>query len=176
MNKKLLLLASVTIIALLPACAQVKKIYAYKQASIPGIQPKLITLEGGESQQLPARKETYNYWFYTGVSKNEKIDVTSLWISGKKYNVKNEPVNNLPVIKVNYTAASVNDTVIMVPVTRNAVMLTYPSGEANDSVYLSKYLSSLVNKYELVIAYKWKGKKYYTFKKTIIALAPEAHQ
>jgi hypothetical protein len=174
MNKRIQLLAFVTIIALLPACAQVKKVYAYKQASIPGIQPKLITQEEGVSQQLPVRKETFNYWFYIGVSKNEKIEVNSLWISGKKYNVKNEPVNKLPVIKINYTAASENDTVIMVPVTRNAVMLTYPSGEVNDSVNPSKYLTSLIIKNELVIAYLWKGKKYYTVKKMITVLAPEA--
>ena len=176
MNKKLLLLASVIIIALLPACAQVKKIYAYKQASIPGIQPKLITREGGESQQLPVRKETFNYWFYIGFSKNEKIDVTGIWISGKKYSVKTESVNNLPVIKINYTAASENATVVMVPVTRNAVMLAYPSGEAKDSEHLSKYLSNLVNKHELVIAYLWRGKKYYAVKKLITVLAPEAQQ
>ena len=96
MNKKLLLLVSVTFIVLFPACAQVKKIYAYKQASIPGIQPGLITQEGGESIQVPARrKATFNYWFYTGFSKNEKIEVTALWISGKKYSVKSEPVNRL---------------------------------------------------------------------------------
>lgn len=176
MNKKLLLLSSVFIIALFPACAQVKKIYAYKQASIPGIQPKLITSEGGETQQLPVRKETFNYWFYLSYSKHDKIDVTGLWISGKKYNFKSEPVNNLPVIKVNYTAASENDTVIMVPFIRNAVMLVYPKGEIKDSASVSTYFSTLVNKYELVIAYLWKGKKYYTTKRTITALAPEARQ
>ncbi len=175
MNKKLLLLISFTIILLSPAFGQLKKVYAYKQASLPGIQPRVTTEEGGGNKQRAERKETFNYWFYISFSKKEKITVTGLWISGKRFTVKSEPITELPVKKINYTAASANDTITMVPFTRNAVMLTYPSGMANDTTPVSKYLLNLVNHNELVIVYFWKGKKYYAVKKMISTLAPEAH-
>ena len=174
MNKKLLVLVSIKILVLLPAMAQVKKVYAYKQASIPGIQPRTITAEGGSPTQLPERKATYNYWFYVSHIKTTGINITALWIGGKKYSAKTETISKLPVIKINYTAASADDTVTLVPATKNAITLTYPAGEDNKPENISKYLSNLINTHELVIAYYWKGRKYYAVKNLITRLTPEA--
>jgi hypothetical protein len=176
MNKKILLLFSTTIIFLLPVPAQLtyplKKLYAYKQAGIPGIQPG-VTGEAGDKQK-GKRKESFNYWFYLVFSKSGMINITGLWLSGKKFTVKTEPITELPVKKINYTSASGNDTVTLVPFTKNAVLLTYPAGEDKDTAAVSKYLSDLVSKNELVITYYWKGKKFYKVSRKITVLDPEA--
>jgi hypothetical protein len=177
MNKKILLLLSTAIVFLLPASSQaiypLKKLYAYKQAGIPGIQPE-VTGEAGNKQKME-RKETFNYWFYLVFSKSEIINITELWLSGKKFTAKTESIKELPVKKINYTSDSGNDTVTLVPFTKNAVLLTYPAGEDKDPAAVSKYLSDLVSNNELVITYYWKGKRFYKVSRKITLLKPEAH-
>ena len=139
----------------------IKKIHAYRQATVPGIPP------AGNAE----RKPTYNYWIY--VENSEKISVADIWISGKRFSVQTEPVTKTPVIKHNYDGSSGVDTVILVPESRYNVMLVYPSGKIKDSSIGSKYVSGLLKKSELVIGYFWKGKKYFAPVKAFISLEPD---
>jgi hypothetical protein len=177
MKKKFFLLIVVITTASL-AIAQsgmpVRKIHAYKQASIPGILPVIIDSEGNKIRE--ERKLSYNYWFYIEVKKTDKISIADLWIAGKRYSAKTETVDRLPVEKIIYTAATNNDTVLLAPVTSNKVLLTYPATGLKDSVIRSKYLSDLISENELVIGYFWKGKKYFRAVKTLKTLEPEARQ
>lgn len=176
MNKKILLFIAPVILFLVPAPAQeknpVQKIYAYKQAGIPGIRPD-VNKENGVSQRQEL-KESFNYWFYLVLQKSENIQITEIWLSGKKFTVKAEPIKELPVKKINYTSSPGNDTMILVPFTKNEVWLTYPAGEASDTTTTSKYFSSLVNRYELVIVYYRKDKRFYKLSRKIKVLEPEA--
>ena len=144
----------------------IKKIYAYRQATVPGIPP------AGNAE----RKPTYNYWIYIETLKSEKISVADIWISGKRFSVKTEPVTKTPVMKINYYAANGTDTVILVPETKYNVMLIYPSEKIKDSSIGSKYVSGLIKKSELVIGYFWKGKKYFAPVKAFISLEPDISQ
>jgi hypothetical protein len=67
-----------------------------------------------------------------------------------------------------------NDTTTMVPVTKNKVILVYPSGASkiNDS----KYALNLARLNELVVRYVWKNKIYYTTLKKLKELAPDVRQ
>ena len=174
MNKKILILLSSAILFFVPVFSQVKsplkKLYAYKQASVSGVKPS-VTAENQKAKQ----SETYSYWFYLVFPESEEISVTEIWLSGKKFAVKSEPVKELPVKKINYTDASGKSAVTMVPFTKNAVLLTYPAAEANDPGAISKYFSDLISTYELVITYYWKGKKFYRIAKKITVLEPEVH-
>ena len=162
-------LALYTVIAVcITATAQIKpvikKIFAYRQTTVPGIPP------AGNAE----RKPTYNYWIYIENSgKSEKFSVADIWISGKRFSVKTEPVTKTPVMKLNYNGASRVDTVILVPESRYNVMLIYPSGKIRDSSIGSKYVSGLIKKSELVIGYFWKGKKYFAPIKAFISLEPD---
>lgn len=139
----------------------IKKIFAYRQATVPGIPP------AGNAE----RKPTYNYWIY--IENSEKISVADIWISGKRFSVKTEPVTKTPVMKINYNGSSGVDTVTLVPASRYNVMLIYPSGKIKDSSIGSKYVSGLIKKSELVIGYFWKGKKYFAPIKAFISLEPD---
>ena len=170
MNKKIFLLFISVMLFLVPVFSQsnspLKKLYAYKQGSASGVKPGL------SDRAVTKQSGTYNYWFYLVFPASEKLSVTEIWLSGKKFSVKAEPINDLPVKRINNIDASGNDTMILVPFTKNAVLLTYPAAVVNDSVQVSKYFSDLLRSYELVITYYCKGRKYYKVAKKITVLEP----
>ena len=155
--------------------AQVKKVYAYKQASIPGILPASEENDIKESNnpKRAERKQNYNYWFYLSIPKTDKIIVTGLWIDGKQYDLKSETITNLPVKKIVFTGLEKNDTTIMAPATANKIILVYPVAEKPG---YSKYALTLTKTNELVIRYTSKAKTHYTTVKKIKELAPDVRQ
>jgi len=144
----------------------VKKLHGYKQASIPGILPT------GKTKP----KQSFSYWFYLEIDKTEKINVTGLWIGGIPHDIKAETITGFPVKKIVFTGMEKNDTTIMVPFTKNKVMLVYPSGESRDTIIRSKYINNLAQVNELVVRYTWKNKTYYTTLKKLKELNPDVRQ
>ena len=154
----------------------VKKVYGYKQASIPGILP-----DDAEEHDIKAkdakktvRKQTYNYWFYLEYPRNEKITITGLWVSNVRFDATIETITQLPVKKIVFTGMDKNDTTVMVPATKNNVLLVYPSGE--NKVNDSKYALNLARVNELVIRYTWKKSTYYSTIKKLKELNPDVRQ
>jgi hypothetical protein len=154
----------------------VKKIYGYKQASIPGILPTYSEENDTHPTGKTKRKQNYNYWFYLEILKTEKINITGLWISGIPHDIKAETINSLPVRKIIFTGVDQNDTTILIPATKNKVMLVYPSGESKDKRISSNYIKQLTKANELVIRYTWKNKTYYTTVKKLKELSPDVQQ
>ena len=152
----------------------IKKIHAYKQASIPGIKPAIPNDDENKLQN--SKPASNNYWIYVEISRFSKVFITDIWITGTRLKVKSETITDLPVIKIDYLAVSGMDTIILVPATANKVILISPKGFHTGSFSASKYLTDLVSKNELVIGYLFKGKKYFKALKTIIMLEPEARQ
>lgn len=171
MNKKKSLLAFIAFCFLSPGFSQakcpVKKIYSYKQASIPGIQPGEI--ENGSKE----RKETFNYWFYITLSESKSISIDHIWINGAKFSAKAEVIETSPVIKIIYTSGMDNNSIELVPKTKNKVILIYPSGLNRDTELLSKKMMKKISKNELVINFTYKGKNRSIRKKMIRVLNPE---
>lgn len=171
MKKKVLISFICLFVVITSGFAQVKKVYAYKQASIPGIIPSSDENDIKEpGSKKIERKQNYNYWFYLSILKTEKITVTGLWIDGKQYDIKSEMITKLPVKKIVFTGLDKNDTTIMVPVTNNKVLLVYPGAEKTDD---SKYALNFARINELVIRYTSKGKTHYITVKKIKELIPD---
>ena len=158
----------------------VKKVYAYKQASIPGILPdhsEENDIKEKDGAKKVERKQNYNYWFYLEMPKAEKINITGLWISGIRHDIKAEIMIDLPVRKIIFTGLDKNDTTIMVPVTKNKIILVYPSGESKvESKVIPHQVFSPIRENELVVSYTSKGKFFYTSIKTIRELNPDVRQ
>jgi hypothetical protein len=152
----------------------VKKIYGYKQASIPGILPKYSEENNIGSSGKTKPKLNYNYWFYLEFPKTEKINITGLWISGIRHDIKTDTITDLPIRKIIFTGMEKNDTILMVPVTKNKIILVYPSGESK--AHDSKYALNLAQMNELVIRYVRKYKTYYTSIKKLKELDPDLRQ
>lgn len=152
----------------------VKKVYGYKQASIPGILPDY----SGENDIQPSAKakpkQNYNYWFYLEFPKTEKINITGLWISGIRHDIKADTITDLPVRKIIFTGIEKNDTTIMVPATKNKIIVVYPSGESKSDD--SRHALNLARQNELVVRYVWKNKIYYSTMKKLKELDPDVRQ
>jgi hypothetical protein len=174
MNKKIfisLFLLIIIVSGFTQVKPPVKKIYGYKQASIPGILPDYSEENDIKPSAKTKPRQNFNYWFYLEFPKNEKIDVTGLWISGIRHDIKTDTITDLPVTKIVFTGMQKNDTTIMVPVTKNKIILVYPSGESK--LDDSKYALHLAHLNELVVRYVWKNKTYYTTMKKLKQLHPD---
>ena len=172
MNKRAFISFICLFAILISSCAQVKKVYAYKQASIPGniIGSDDNDIKENNEAKQSVRKQNFNYWFYLSIPKKEKVVVNGLWIDNQQYDIKSDTITNLPVIKIVFTGLEKNDTTIMVPATTNRVILIYPGpARTNDS----KKGSTLAKTNELVIRYIYKGKTYYTTIGKIRELTPD---
>ena len=177
MKKKALIpafLFVITITGFTQTKPPVKKIYGYKQASIPGIVPDYSENNDIKPTGKSTPKQNYNYWFYLEVAKTGKINITGLWISGIRHDIKADMINDLPVRKIVFTGLDKNDTTIMVPATKNKVLLIYPSGESK--IDDSKYVINLKRINELVIRYTWKNRIYYSTIKKLKELIPDVRQ
>jgi len=152
----------------------VKKVYGYKQASIPGILPDYSEENDIQPSGKTKQKQNYNYWFYLEFPKTEKINITGLWIAGVRHDIKAESITDLPVRKIVFTGMEKNDTTIMVPATKNKIILIYPSGESK--IDDSKYALNLARQHELVVRYSWKNKIYYATLKMLKELDPDVRQ
>lgn len=150
--------------------AQVKKVYAYKQASIPGniIGPGDDDIVEKNGTKQREKKQNFNYWFYLSIPRKENVNITGLWIDGKQYEIKSESISNLPVKKIVNTGLEKNDTTIMVPVTINKIVLVYPGAAKSVGSKLK-----LAGTNELVIRYTWKGNIRYATIRKIKELAPD---
>jgi len=177
MNKKIftpVLLIVIIVSGFAQVKPPVKKVYGYKQASIPGILPNYSKENDIHPTGKTKPTQHYNYWFYLEFPKTEKINITGLWISGIRHDIKSDTITDLPVRKIVFTGMEKNDTTIMVPATKNKIVLIYPSGESkiNDS----KYALNLARSNELVVRYVWKNKTYYTTMKKLKELNPDVRQ
>lgn len=152
----------------------VKKVYGYKQASIPGILPDYSEENDIQPTGKTKPKQNYNYWFFLEFPKTEIINITGLWISGSQYELETEPITELPVRKIVFTGLEKNDTTIMVPATKNKVILVHPSDESK--IQDSKYALNLARQHELVIRYTWKNKIYYSKMKQLKEIIPDVRQ
>ena len=177
MNKKIfipVLLLIVIVTGFTRVKPPVKKVYGYKQVSIPGILPKY----SGESDIQPSgktkHKQNYNYWFYLEFTKTEKINITGLWIAGIRHDIKTDTITDLPIRKIIFTGLGKNDTTTLVPLTKNKIILIYPSGENKNND--SKYELDLARLNELVVRYVWKNKIYYSTMKKLKELDPDVRQ
>ena len=152
----------------------VKKLYGYKQASIPGVLLDFSEQNDIQPTGKTKPKQNFNYWFFLEFPKTEKINTTGLWISGIRYDIKTDTISDLPVTKIVFTGLEKNDTTIMVPVTKNKVILVHPSGESN--IDDSKYALNLARQNELVIRYTWNNKIYYSTMKKLKEIIPDVRQ
>jgi len=177
MNKKIFIpvfLLIIIVSGFTQAKPPVKKVYGYKQASIPGILPNYSEENDIQPSGKKKPKQNFNYWFYLEFPKTEKITITGLWISGIRHDIKADTISDLPVRKIVFTGMEKNDTTIMVPVTKNKIILIYPSGESR--IDDSKYALNLARQNELVVRYTWKNKIYYSTMKKLKELDPDVRQ
>lgn len=145
----------------------VKKIHAYKQASIPGMKPGLPV--------KTERKPSFNYLIYLEIRIGKEVSFSEIWIDGQKQKIRTEDIEHTPVTKTIFNGSGKNDTTTLVPFTERKVILVYPSGLPDNPASDSKKLNRLAKKNDLVIVYTYKGKTCFARARSIRELEPDTH-
>jgi hypothetical protein len=146
------------------------KVFAYSQASLKGVRPGGGVEEGGtEIKQVPAQH--INYYFYIEYASKKKFFVSALWINRKSFQIKADTIRQTPVEII---STGKSKKTVLVPATKNKILLLIPGAEKNSVTKLSASLKKLVSKNEMVIVYEWKGKIYYYAISKIKLLEPVA--
>ncbi|MBY0477049.1 MAG: hypothetical protein K2Q24_05345 [Chitinophagaceae bacterium] len=139
--------------------APVKKIYAYKQASLGGKKPS-------EHETTVPKKEQYRLFIASGKG---PLIIEGVWIEQEYYRVKMMPATRTPVLQVQQEG---NERVILVPKTSDTVRELQVLEKVEPAPRPGSQLGKLLKTNELVMAYRWKGKQYFATSKTIKALSP----
>ena len=154
---KRLYLSSILLIAMSAFAQHSIKVYAYSQATTPGMIPV-------DEQGNPIRpKESVNYFFYTAFSPSYIIRFDGIWIKGEGYSVQTSKVGKTPVTLINNTIPSDPETTTLVPATKLTVISLQPI-EPTGNIVKASWFRDMIKRNELVISYYYKGKKYWLFR------------
>jgi hypothetical protein len=146
------------------------KVYAYSQAVLKGAAPGTIVEEGGTEIKQSSVQKT-NYYFYIEYTLKAKFSVSALWINGKPFQSNVDSVRQTPV---EMNAPGNGKKNLLVPATKNKVLLLVPGAQLTNNTKPSSSLKKQLLKGELVIVYKWKDKTYYYTVPKIKVLEPAA--
>lgn len=140
--------------------APVKKIYAYKQASLGGKKPS-------EHETAVSKKEQYRLFIaYTGKG---PLIIEGVWIEQEYYRVRMMPATRTPVLQGQQEG---NERVTLVPKTSDTVRELQVLEKVEPAPRPGSQLGNLLKTNDFVVAYRWKGKQFYATSKTIKALSP----
>lgn len=135
-------------------------IYAYSQAVLGGANPQGVIEEGGKEIK-ESRSGKLNYYFYAEYLPGTKFTITSVWIKGQRFAATIDTIRQTPV-KMEDTGMGVSSQkTVLVPSTRNNVLLLIPGGLLKTSSKPANWLQKMLTGNELVVACKWKGKIWY---------------
>lgn len=147
----------------------IRNINAYAQETTRGSRPEIVVDENGnEIAKTIAVK--INYLIYAEQVRTTQIVFTTVWIDGKAYKIKADTV----IAPVEMTTQDGFNTtkIILAPATKNKLWSLSTGSLITKPPKPSSTLQKLINKNELVIVYRWKGKLYYTPLKKIKKLDP----
>lgn len=138
---------------------QVAKVYAYKQAILPGKKPSGNRIEAG------MKKETYR--IFVSATRKEIISITGVWINQEYYRFTVSSNLKTPVNMRQH-----DEEVILVPKTNNKVLEIILNGKQEPAPRPGTKLGTLMKMNAVVISYSWKGTQYFITANTIKELFP----
>lgn len=148
-----ILLACLAISGML-AAQPVVKLYGYSQEYTPGNIPVNVPDENGNKQ--PRRSfVTTNYYIYVSVDTKTDIQLQEVWVGGKWDTVISQQVVATPVV-VSYPVKKT-----LVASTKQKVLQLNKGDSVTRVITPSVSLKKMMKGNELIVAYLWKGKKYY---------------
>lgn len=137
----------------------VKKIYAYKQASLSGKKPS------GKNEV--EKKERYR--LFIAHNAKDAIKINGIWVMEEYYRFE---VSSKLKSPVKQNEAEGSEQIILVPKTSHHVLELLLQEKQEPSPRPGSQLGKLLKMNEVVISYTWKGKQYFAIAKTIKELPP----
>ena len=154
-------------------CQPTIKIYAFEQENLPGTIPSGVTDENGNPIKKAAAKK--NYSIFLSFKKNEIVTPVQIFIRGQVFPIQTTEIKKTPVEYLNNMIPAKPEKIILVPKTNNKVV-EVKLGDTLMQKRKNAYIKKLLKNNDVVIAYLWKGKKYFTAAKKIKELEPVANE
>lgn len=141
------------------------KIYGYSQEFVPGMirQDDIPDENTGEKVKYPRTRIMYH--IYISTSASVTILPAQIWIGGKWDTISSNQIVTTPV------TAEYPEKKILVPATKHTVRQLSIGDTLRKPVTLTASLKKMMKQNEVIIAYKWKGKKYFAVLKKLTVLA-----
>jgi hypothetical protein len=130
------------------------KLYGYSRESTPGIVRE-------RDPSLPAKKQAHtaiNYFLYSSNANAIRIQPVEVWIKGKGYLATSLLVKS-PVLS--------DEGTVLVSKTSGQVREIKTGKELPSNRKIPSWLRHMISANDIVLAYLWKGKKYYVTLKKI---------
>jgi hypothetical protein len=169
--KKNLLVLTFLAIGLNGYCQPAVKIFAFEQENLPGTIPSGVKDENGNPQKKAAAKK--NYFIYLSFKRTYTVAPLQIFIKGKAFSMQTNDIQTTPVEYASNTIPA--EKMILVPKTTNKV-LEIKIGEVSIQNKKNPYVQKLSNKNDIVIAYLWNKKKYFTTLKKLKKLESKANE
>lgn len=144
------------------------KVFGFEQEILPGTIAVNVKDENGNTVKKEAAKK--NYFIYLSFKKAYSITPRQVFINGKAFTTETKQVKKTPVEYLNINALKDSKKMVLVPPTSNKVIELKIKKPVN--VKKSAWLEDLTHKYDIVISYVWKKKKYYVVLKDLNKIDP----
>jgi hypothetical protein len=171
MKQKNFLLLTLIISGLSTFAQPSVKLYAYSQVVTPGMVPKGVIDENGNTVNIK-KESPINYYIFAAYNSSIKISFGEIWIKGKFYNTEIKNVDSTPVVLTNENIPQNPSKEILVPATKLKVISIVPGKTKNSSLARSPSFIKMTKRAELIVSYIYRGKKYFIEIKKIKLLQP----
>jgi hypothetical protein len=141
------------------------KLYGYSQTTTPGTIRVDVPEEGGGTTKAPLFFT--HYYVFLSMSQSTSIQVKEIWVDGKWRKIGNQETVTTPFF------SGGPERKLLVAATKLKVK-QLNVGDTLDTIKPSSTLKKLMKNNELIVAYTWKGKKYYLALKKLTVL-PKIH-
>lgn len=131
------------------------QLYGYSQLSTPG----MVTDKKAANKTGKSWDAALDYFFYLSHDRSLQIRPAEIWIKGKRFAVTESKAVPSPVYSPGNQLLIAKSSSKVVELKHDSPLPALPSPPV--------WLKKMISQNELVLAYKWKGKKYYKALKTI---------
>jgi hypothetical protein len=131
------------------------KLYGYSQLSTPGmVLDKEAANKSGKSWDA-----AMDYFIYLSFNRSLAVAPSEVWIRGNRFTISSNKTVATPVLSPGNTVLVAKSASKVIQLKHNRPLLTLATAPG--------WLKNMISQNELVVAYTWKGKKYFKALKTI---------
>jgi transcription antitermination factor NusG len=140
------------------------KLYAFSQMFTPGMVPSEDAPDENGGKRVKGPRTVTNYYIFIAADTSIKIQAREIWIDGKW-----DTIASLQTVVTPFISEYPRKTTL-VPATKNKVQQVNIGEPLKRTVVQTALLKKMMKENEVIVAYIWKGKKYYLSLKKLTVL------
>lgn len=166
LNMKCGFFVVLSLFSLLAAAQPRLKVYGYSQVFTPGMIPAEDARDDNGEKKIKMPRFITNYFIFIETDSSIKIEPYEIWIGNKWDTVAGLSVVARPVM------SEYPEKKELVPIGKGRVIQLSVGDTLRRGVSRSVAVKTMMKENELIIGYRWKGKKYYARLKKLVELPP----